>query len=95
MSPRFVLAAAFAAAAAAVPLRDGLVDNPVETGVAPQYLDGEGWLLSNANGSIVVGASVPGDIVTDLEAASVIGDPIYERKRVSMGSAVHPVPTLK
>ena len=79
MSPRFVLAAAFAAAAAAVPLRDGLVDNPVETGVAPQYLDGEGWLLSNANGSIVVGASVPGDIITDLEAASVIGDPLYER----------------
>lgn len=88
------LALGAAAAARAVVLRDGLVDNPIITGIAPQYLDGEGWTLSNTNGSIVVGASVPGDIVTDLEAASVIGDPIYERKRVSMGSAVHPVPTL-
>ena len=76
---RPVLAAALASASAAVALRDGLVDNPIMTGIAPQYLDGEGWLLSNANGSIVVGASVPGDIITDLEAASVIGDPLYER----------------
>lgn len=76
---RALALASLAAAAAAVALRDGLVDNPIVTGVAPQYLDGEGWTLSNANGSIVVGASVPGDIITDLEAASVIGDPLYER----------------
>ena len=69
---------ALAAAAGAVRVREGLVDNPIQTGIAPQYLDGEGWLLSNTNGSIVVGASVPGDIVTDLEANNVIGDPIFE-----------------
>ena len=71
--------ASLAAAASAVALRDGLIDNPIITGVAPQYLNGEGWTLSNANGTIVVGASVPGDIITDLEAASVVGDPLYER----------------
>jgi hypothetical protein len=69
---------ALAAGAGAVRVREGLVDNPIQTGIAPQYLDGEGWLLSNTNGSIVVGASVPGDIVTDLEANNVIGDPIFE-----------------
>ena len=79
MRPRLLLAALAAASASAVALRDGLVDNPIATGIAPQYLDGEGWTLSNSNGSIVVGASVPGDIITDLEAASVVGDPLYER----------------
>ena len=80
MAPRRLLAAALAAASAsAVALRDGLGDNAIVTGIAPQYLDGEGWTLANANGSIVVGASVPGDIITDLEAASVVGDPLYER----------------
>ena len=58
---------------------DGLVDNRIITGIDAQSLDGEGWLLANSNGSIVVGASVPGDIITDLQHGGIIGDPLYER----------------
>lgn len=53
----------------------GLQDNPVQ-GASLQYLDGEGWTVSN--GTITVGATVPGDLITDLEKAGVIGDPLYE-----------------
>jgi len=45
-----------------------------------QALDGaaSSWRVTD-NASIAVPASVPGDLITDLERAGVIGDPLFER----------------
>lgn len=77
------VAAGFAMAAAI-----GLVDYPIiADGV--QYLDGEGWVVSNGQG-VEVGGYVPGDLLTDLEKGGVIGDPLYETNWVpnSNGNAI-------
>jgi beta-mannosidase len=67
---------AVAAAAAVAPSAGaGLVDNPI-VGSGLQYLDGEGWTASNGN--VTIGATVPGDVLTDLQVAGMIGDPLYE-----------------
>ena len=71
VAPPQATAALVAAAASAA----GMVDDPV-VGDALQYLDGEGWTVGN--GSVVIGARVPGDLITDLEAAGLVGDPLYE-----------------
>lgn len=57
-------------------LASGLLDAPLVS-TSSQYLDGVSWTASN-NGSITIDANVPGDLVTDLQRASVIGDPLYE-----------------
>jgi hypothetical protein len=44
----------------------GMVDQAISSGYAPQYLDGEGWQVTSADGSINIGAKVPGDLLTDL-----------------------------
>ena len=54
----------------------GLRDNPI-SGAAVQYLDGTDWLLSNSNGSILVPATVPGDLLSDLQRAGVLSDPLF------------------
>ncbi len=55
----------------------GLVDEPMASAAGPpQYLDGPGWTVSN--GALTVGARVPGDLLTDLQVAGVIGDPLFE-----------------
>lgn len=42
-------------------------------------LDGDDWSAStDAHSGLEIPASVPGDIITDLEAAGVVGDPLYE-----------------
>jgi beta-mannosidase len=44
----------------------------------PIILDLDGrWQANNANGSISIGATVPGQIHTDLMAAGKIGDPYF------------------
>jgi beta-galactosidase/beta-glucuronidase len=52
----------------------GLVDNPI-VGSSTTYLDGK-WKLSS--GSVTIDAQVPGDLLTDLQTANLIGDPLYE-----------------
>ena len=54
----------------------GLLDEPL-LGDAVQLLDGGLWTATNNITSIP--ATVPGDLVTDMQRAGVIGDPLYER----------------
>lgn len=65
-----VLVLPFAARAA------GLVDHPW-LGDDVIYLDGNEWTASSSAG-ISISATVPGDLITDLERAGVIEDPLYE-----------------
>ena len=51
----------------------GLTDAPIAA-PALQYLDGAAWTLSS--GATTVAARVPGDVLSDLAAAGVIGDPL-------------------
>ena len=74
--------AALAAAAIAAPLLTP--DHPwaVPDG-SLQYLStahGGAWSVSNPafNGGAPLAATIPGDLVTDLQAAGAIGDPFYE-----------------
>ena len=47
---------------------------------ATQFLDGEAWVVTggSAGHTISCPGSVPGDLITDLERAGLIGDPLYE-----------------
>ena len=54
----------------------GLRDEPL-LGDAVQLLDGLSWTATD--NATVIPATVPGDLVTDLQRAGVIGDPLYER----------------
>ena len=54
----------------------GLRDEPI-CGAVLQYLDGADWTLSSSNGSTVVPATVPGDLLSDLQRAGIIGDPLF------------------
>lgn len=47
---------------------------------ALQYLDSESqnWTVTRWDNALTIPASVPGDLITDLAAAGVIGDPIFE-----------------
>lgn len=54
-------------------------DSPITAGLPVQYLDGADWIVSNPDSSIVVGGAVPGDLITDLQNAGVIADPLHEQ----------------
>ena len=58
-----------------------LRDNPFQ-GEVVNYLDGEGrWAAYTANGEFRLEKSkvrVPGDLISDLERAKLIGDPLFE-----------------
>jgi beta-galactosidase/beta-glucuronidase len=78
MGPAFT--ALVAALLLASPLRAGgagLRDAPVAAD-ALQFLDGEAWTISSADGVISAGGVVPGDLITDLQRAGVVSDPLYE-----------------
>lgn len=79
MSARVLCAAgALLRSVVAVPLEPTLVEHPVASGAVPVYLDGDGWTASNSNspaGSIK--ATVPGDIITDLQNAGRVKDPYW------------------
>ncbi len=68
MARALTLALAAAALVGATVRGSGLVDDPVAAS-ATQYLDGEGWTATSADGSIVINSIVPGDLVTDLQRA--------------------------
>lgn len=56
----------------------GLQDDPIVGDVSSaQYLDGVGWQVTNGTLG-PFDARVPGDLLTDLQTANVIGDPLYE-----------------
>jgi len=61
-------------------------------GRRPLYLDGGDW-IANSSGSLTMVATVPGDVVTDLQAAGFLGDPLAfnntRRTNPSWGSAVY------
>ena len=54
----------------------GLIDHPIAAGAAV-YLDSEEWTAS-APGVGTIRATVPGDLITDLQLSGLIGDPLYE-----------------
>lgn len=72
------LRAVLCAGISAVVLAGGLVDAPIAGDAnTVQYLDGV-WSVSGVAGSPVnVSARVPGDLISDLEAAGVVGDPLF------------------
>eukprot|EP01116_Phalansterium_solitarium_P018951 TRINITY_DN5166_c2_g1_i1.p1 TRINITY_DN5166_c2_g1~~TRINITY_DN5166_c2_g1_i1.p1 ORF type:complete len:461 (-),score=159.37 TRINITY_DN5166_c2_g1_i1:31-1413(-) len=72
---RSAFAAVVLACLAAGALGSGLVDNPI-AGDALQYLDRDAWAVSN--GQHTIEGFVPGDLITDLQRAGLIGDPLYE-----------------
>lgn len=74
--PRDAAARARIAALRETPrLRDAA---PISTG-APQYLDGEDWIVTSADGQIEIAGTVPGDLITDLQLSGQMGDPIYSQ----------------
>jgi beta-mannosidase len=79
MNPRPLLLHALLPLAA---LGAGMRDAPIAAD-ALQYLDGLAWRVSD-NSTINVPATVPGDLITDLERAGVIPDPLYERNFKSL-----------
>ena len=52
-----------------------LKDPAIASSAAPLYFD-DSWTLSSDK--VSVAGTVPGDILTDLEAGGVIGDPLFE-----------------
>jgi len=56
-------------------------DAPIVSSISPQYLDsfsGYNWTVSRSDNTLTIPALVPGDLISDLAAADVIEDPIYE-----------------
>ena len=56
--------------------RDQLRDHPL-AGDSVRYLDSTGWRAHNDHSNMTIAATVPGDIITDLQAAGVIDDPYF------------------
>jgi beta-galactosidase/beta-glucuronidase len=52
----------------------GLVDHPIASEFNPTYLDSQ-WRLTGPG--VDVDATVPGDLITDLQRGNVIGDPLF------------------
>ena len=75
-----MLAVALAAAASAGAEPPTLREHPIASGAAPVYLDGA-WTATNAGGPSAdagpLNASVPGDILTDLQRAGRTPDPYF------------------
>ena len=56
-----------------------LRDFPIATSSPVSYLDSSTWRATEASLGLSIAATVPGDIISDLQRAGVIGDPYYER----------------
>ena len=58
-----------------------LVDDPIASGLPPLYLDGASWTARNTGGpqatQSALPATVPGDILTDLQRAGRVDDPYW------------------
>lgn len=86
-----LLLPAAAAVAQTAPRVPDLADPPI-AGTALQYLDsGPSIAWTASNGPVQVNATVPGDLLTDLQASGVIGDPLYELNWVPEGTAAAPI----
>ena len=67
----------------------GLTDNPISASYT-HYLDGDAWTASgyatgppspsppHGSAKYTISANVPGDLLTDLQQANIIGDPLFE-----------------
>ena len=55
----------------------GLIDHAIAGDGAPVYLNSAEWVAS-APGMGSIRATVPGDLISDLYAAGLVGDPLYE-----------------
>lgn len=56
----------------------GLIDHVIAAD-PPTYLDSASWVASSSAPSpLEIRATVPGDLITDLQLAGLIGDPLYE-----------------
>jgi hypothetical protein len=74
---RSILWAYLASLASAAP--PSLRDAAIATSSPPLYLDSAAWTAAEASLGLSVAATVPGDIISDLHRAGVIGDPFFER----------------
>ena len=58
-----------------------LVDHPIASGASPIYLDSTTWKATNVGGvsadEAPLPATVPGDIITDLQRAGRVQDPYW------------------
>lgn len=68
----------------------GLVDDSI-VAVSHQYFDGEGWVVTSQDGNTVINGKVPGDLVTDLQLAGLVSDPLYELNWLPMGTSAPPL----
>ena len=59
------------------PMEPTLVDHPIESGLPPLYLDGQWTASSSVTPGAPLNASVPGDILTDLQRAGRVPDPYF------------------
>lgn len=70
-------------AAVAVAAAPTLVDHPIASGASAVYLDGDSWTATNVNAADggeaqqPLPATVPGDIITDLQNAGRVKDPYW------------------
>ena len=70
--------------AVAIPQRTGdrnWRDTPIVSSISNQYLDtfaGINWTVSRSDDTLTIPALVPGDLISDLAAADVLNDPIFE-----------------
>ena len=71
------VAAAAAAQLAAPAAAAGLSDPQIASSAGPSLSLNSGWTATAADGTAIPG-NVPGDILTDLQLAGKIGDPLYE-----------------
>ena len=80
MMTRLLVAVVVAAAAASLGAPSSLRDHPIASGSAPRYLDGP-WTATNVGGAAAaagpLAATVPGDIMTDLQRAKRAPDPYF------------------
>jgi hypothetical protein len=56
----------------------GLNDPRISSQLPAISLDGSEWRATSSDGSLYINARVPGEIITDLQRAGKIGDPLYE-----------------
>lgn len=67
-----------------------LRDIPIASTTPPYYLDGSNWEASETTLGITIPATVPGDILTDLQRVDIIGDPWFENTFLSNRSLWDP-----
>jgi len=63
------------------PYNEMLKDFPINSVIAPLYLDGTEWTAFSSSSkfaNITLQATVPGDVITDLQNSGMMGDPWYE-----------------